>query len=58
MVLEKFLLKDSDNDKNNLLIAHHREQSLSNTHLAKYKLACKKVSGYGDVSVKIILWIQ
>ncbi len=37
------------------LIAHHREESLSTTHLAKYKLACKKVSGYGDVSVKIIL---
>ena len=55
MVLEKFLLRDSDNDKNNLLIAHHREQSLSATHLAKYKLACKKVSGYGYVSVKITL---
>ena len=58
MVLEKFLLRDSDNDKNNPLIAHHREQSLSATHLAKYKLVCKKVSGYGYVSVKIILWIQ
>ena len=55
MVLEKFLLKDSDNNKNNPLITHHREQSLSATHLAKYKLACKKVSGYGYVSVKIIL---
>ena len=55
MVLEKFLLRDSDNDKNNPLITHHREQSLSVNHLAKYKSVCKKVSGYGYVSVKIIL---
>ena len=37
------------------LIAHHREQSLSATYLAKNKLACKKVSGYGYVSAKITL---
>jgi len=49
------LLKDSDNDKNNPLITHYREQSLSNTCLANIILACKKVSGYGYVSVKIIL---
>lgn len=38
-----------------LIIAHHREQSISTTYLANTILVCEKVSDYGYVSVKIIL---